>query len=155
MNKVCLLILLSACCTLASANEFRIININDFKGEGTYLPVKSGQKFIIELEGNPTTGYGWFLEDTEKLNKQLLTPLNLDDKNSAEFYRRHSDNQTETETQRVGVGGLYHFKFQASQTQSGDQVLTFVYKRSWTAENEVRQSINIKVVNPDKDRGDL
>ena len=111
--------------------------------------MKSGQKFIIEMEGNPTTGFSWFLEDVEKLNKELIIPLNLNEKNSAEFYRKTPDEENGTKI--LGSGGIYHFKFQTHQTNSGDEVLRFVYKRPWTKENEIRKSIYIKVVNPNSD----
>ena len=140
-------ILICLCINLYFANDFRVININEFQSEGSYLPLKSGQKFIIELEGNPTTGYAWFLENTEKLNKELLTPLNLNEKNSADFYKK-SPSPGEGEAKVLGAGGIYHFKFEAHSVNSGDEVLNFVYKRPWTSESEVRKSINIKVVNP-------
>jgi predicted secreted protein len=126
-------------------SDFRIININDFQGEGSYLPLKTGQKFIIELEGNPTTGYYWFLDETEKINKELITPLNLNEKNSAEYYSINS--QDDSEMKRVGGGGIFHFKFQVHDVNSGSDVLNFVYKRPWTNKLEVRKKINLKVVN--------
>jgi predicted secreted protein len=141
-----ILIFLNLC---HAKDEFRIINIDDLKGEGSYIPVKSGQKFIIEMEGNPTTGFSWFLEHPEKLNRELIIPLNLNEKNSAEFYRKTSEKENEMKI--LGSGGIYHFKFQTHPTNSGDEVLHFVYKRPWTNENEIRKSINIKVVNPNSD----
>lgn len=139
-----ILLFLKYCLT----QDFRVININEFQTEGSYLPVRGGQKFIIELDGNPTTGYSWFLENVEKLNNQLLIPLNLNDKNSADFYKKTPGPGEENEARKLGVGGIYHFKFHANEVNSGDEVLHFVYKRPWSTENEVRKTINIKVVNP-------
>lgn len=146
-KSVFIILILNVITIHSQDNEFRIINIKDFQGEGSYLPLKSGQKFIIELEGNPTTGYSWFLEDIEKLNKELINPLNLNEKNSADYYS-NTNQKDESEMRVVGGGGIYHFKFQAHHTNNGSEVLNFVYKRPWTKENEVRKSINVKVVNP-------
>ena len=133
-----LILLLVQFAIASDKGEFRIININDFNGEGVYLPVKSGQKFIIEVEGNPTTGYIWFLDDVEKINKELIFPLNLNEKNSVDPYNYKTDDESEIHKIR-GSGGLYHFKFQAHDTNSGSEVLKFIYKRPWTAENEVKK----------------
>jgi predicted secreted protein len=149
--SVFIILILNLITIHAQDSEVRIINIKDFQGEGSYLPLKSGQKFIIELEGNPTTGYSWFLEDVEKLNKELINPLNLNERNSADYYsktQQNENNPSESEMKVLGGGGIYHFKFQAHHTNNGSEVLNFVYKRPWTQENEVRKSINVKVVNP-------
>ena len=138
------LILLTIQSLSANENEFRIININDFQGD-SYLPLKTGQKFIIELEGNPTTGYQWFLDDVHKINKELVSPLNLNESNSADYYKRNDIE--ESEIKRVGGGGVYHFKFQAHESNSGSEVLTFIYKRPWTNEGQIKKTINLKVIN--------
>ena len=129
----------------SSNEEFRKINIKDFEGDQSYLPLKAGQKFIIELEGNPTTGYMWYLEETEKINKELLTTLNLKENNTGEYYKRQPQ-ENDPEIVRFGIEGIFHFKFQASETNFGEEVLRFVYKRSWTNEGEVRKRINLKIV---------
>lgn len=133
--------------------EQRIVKIKDINlSDDTYIPVKTGQEFIIELEGNPTTGYSWFLLNPEKLNQEnLLKATNLDKNNSGEFY---SANSTENEEiRRMGAGGIFHFKFLAGEI-TGHEIITFIYKRPWTEEDKIHKSVNIKVVKLD-DKKDL
>jgi len=134
--------------------EFRIVKLKDFTGENSYLPVKCGQKFTIEIEGNPTTGFQWSLESkSESVKDKLLTPLNLNEKNQGEFYSYNKKSE-DTELKRLGAGGIYHFKFQSDEKKSGYEELTFIHKRPWTDEGSIKQKITVKVVNLD-DKKDL
>ena len=137
--------------------EDRIIRLKELNlsEEQTYIPVKSGQNFTIELEGNPTTGYSWFLATPEKLQElKLLKPTNLNENHSGEYYQMGSQNKhNEDEIRRVGVGGIFHFKFLAGEN-SGHEKLSFIYKRPWTDEGQIQKSISVKVVNL-KDHKDL
>lgn len=144
-NNLLLFALFALIASCISSNEdIRVVNINEFEGEGSYLPIKSGQTFIIEMEGNPSTGSTWILENADSLNKGLLTPLNLREKNTGEYFSTN----TNEEGQRVmGRPGIYRFKFQANNVNSGSDILHFVYKRLWEAEVGKRKSINVKIVN--------
>jgi predicted secreted protein len=140
----------------SEAEENRIIRLKELNldSKETYVPVKSGHNFTIELEGNPTTGYSWFLETPEKLEKEgLLIPKNLNDKNSGEYYRRNEVDKNKNEVNKLGSGGIYHFKFLAGE-KNGHEEITFIYKRPWKtdaeASNLIKKSINVKVVNIDK-----
>lgn len=152
---ICVLITLSnksRCHTEDRIIRLKELNLSD---EETYIPVKSGQNFTIELEGNPTTGYSWFLATPEKLQESnLLKPTNLKENNSGDYYQMGSANKdNENEIRRVGAGGIFHFKFLAGEN-SGHEKLTFIYKRPWTDEGQIQKSINVKVVNL-KDHKDL
>jgi predicted secreted protein len=77
------LILLQLIAIKSNEENIRIVNLKDFTGENSYLPVVCGQTFIIEVNGNPTTGYSWTLEvDAKNQGEKLLTPLNLNERNS-------------------------------------------------------------------------
>merc|ERR1712151_1006830 len=68
------------------------------------VQVAAGQKFVLKVAGNPTTGYGWFLgKDNSNDN---LKCLNLDKYNSSEDYvvNQHPEGM-------MGVGGVYYFIF--------------------------------------------
>ncbi len=130
--------------TILAEEHIRVINIELFKDENAYLPVKVGEKFTIEINGNPTTGYLWILEKGNK--ESLLTPLNLNENSSGEYFSHNTDDG------RVGVGGIYHFKFQAGEN-SGEETLVFLNKRPWETnehQNITRRSIHVKIVNPGK-----
>jgi len=136
--------------------EDRIIRLKELNlsDEETYIPVKSGQKFTIELEGNITTGYSWFLETPEKLQESnLLKPLNLKENYSADYYTLGSNKNEQEEIKRLGSGGIFHFKFLAGEN-NGHEKLVFVYKRPWSDEDKIQKSPHIKVVNL-KDKKDL
>lgn len=143
------LILLPIILSINSNPDERIIKLKDLDLENkeTYIPVKSGQFFTIELEGNPSTGYGWFVEDPEKLEREgLLKAKNLDKNNSGEYYRKEEEIfSTENEPIRLGGGGIYHFKFLAEK--NGHEEITFIYKRPWDNTDQVKKTLNIKVVN--------
>ncbi len=126
---------------------FRKINIKDLE-EDSYLPLTLGQKFIIELDGNPTTGYSWTLEDPQYLNSSLLKTIDLKENNGGEYYKKHTDE--DSEFKRVGGGGYYHFKFQVGEIE-GFHKLNFVYKRAWTDEDKIKKTVSLKFVKPNKD----
>jgi predicted secreted protein len=135
------LIYLTFMLTICTGSEFRLIKISETEEDNTYIPVKAGSKFILELAGNPTTGFNWVIENKDKLfSNKLITPINLDERDSAEYYKAPSDPNI------LGSGGFYHFKFLVSEDVSGDEVINFVHKRPWTDEDSVKKTINIKVV---------
>lgn len=136
--------------TTLLTNEDRIIRLKDIEGENSYIPVRGGQKFTIEIEGNPTTGYQWQLELPEKLtNKKMIKPINLKENNTSDYYTRQR--MSEDEVHALGVGGIYHFKFQANEEKEGMEELTFIYKRPWTDEDQIQKKVNLKVVKLDND----
>ena len=89
------------------------------------IDVQVGDEFVIELEGNPTTGYDWQLNfDPDKLT--LLS----------QQYKQKSS--------AVGAAGVQHSKFTASSP--GQTTIHAVYKRSWEANSleEHNFTVNIK-----------
>jgi inhibitor of cysteine peptidase len=76
------------------------------------LSVKCGDKFKIEVESNPSTGYKWHLllfnEDILKLISSEFVP-NL--------------------TNQIGSSGIERFNFEAKK--EGRTSIKIVYKRAW------------------------
>ncbi len=139
-----------------SHEEDRIIRLKelDLSADETYIPIKSGQNFVIELEGNITTGYSWFLGTPEKLQESnLLRPINLKENHSGDYYSIGDTKKNDQEIKRLGAGGIFHFKFLAGE-KTGHEKLTFIYKRPWSEEGKIEKSVNVKVVNL-KDNNDL
>ena len=126
-----------------SALSERVIKLSDFKEENSYLPVKRGQTFIIEIEGNPTRGRIWRLEEPEKLTiSNLLRPINLDKENSTIFYSSKGD-------QSNFSNGFYHFHFQAADSMTGHEKIQFLYFDTNEPKSKpIKKSINIHVVDP-------
>jgi len=80
---------------------------------GREIDLKKGQVLVVSLEGNPTTGYTW--EVQEPLDEQVLRQMG-----EAEF-KAASD--------QLGAPGVLTFRFQAMGT--GRTTLQLIYHRPW------------------------
>jgi predicted secreted protein len=105
-------------------NENR--NITEYKTTDNSKPLnyKVGNEFEIKLEGNPTTGYSWYLKSLDKASNAIVSPVNLNSNNSTANYIQYPKNAEE-----VGVGGTFNFKFKG--VANGQTKLNFDYKRPW------------------------
>ena len=132
--------------TLAiTTNSERVIKLSDFKEENSYLPVKRGQTFTIEIEGNPSRGRIWKLDEPEKLTiNSLLSPVNIDKNHSAVFYSSKGDQSNYS-------NGFYHFQFKATNESTGHEKISFAFLDTNESKQKViKKSINIHVVDPPK-----
>ena len=86
----------------------------DESADGTIQTIALGDLLIVELRGNPTTGYAW--QRIDSLNQAVLEPLG-------------EEEYTPDEPELVGSGGLWRFRFRAVHT--GSTPLEYVYRRSW------------------------
>lgn len=119
--------------------------INDDMGEVHTLPqgtkfditAKAGDTFTIKIRGNPTTGFGWFLENRDNLDNSVIQPLNLNEHGSSRDYI--TDEHPEG---MVGVGGYYYFKFKGMKA-GANVTLRFVNKRPW--ETSAIRSVDVNV----------
>ena len=101
------------------------------------LVVKENKVFSIKVNGNPTTGYMWVLENPD-LNG-AITPLQLGLGNTGVFKPdKHAKGM-------VGVGGVFEFKFLAGKAQNNLITLNFAYKRSWETENGRTVSVQVHI----------
>ena len=83
-----------------------------------------GETFSIELEGNPTTGYGW--------EPQL-------DDDRLRLVERHY----QPAGSGIGGGGKEIFTFQPVKT--GSAHVTFEYKRPWDTTPAERQDFRLRI----------
>ena len=113
-------------------NVFKFKMPND-KEEAT-IEVGVSQKFEIDLYGNITTGFNWFLENGNE-NNLYVKPLNLSENKTGEYFKGNHPPGWR------GGGGSLHFQFEA--TAVGIHDLKFVYKRSWC--NDVAAELSVKV----------
>jgi inhibitor of cysteine peptidase len=81
------------------------------------LTVRRGEKFKIELQSNPSTGYRWQLVF---FNKSILKHL------SSEFAPKTIN--------QIGTAGIQRFKFEA--TKEGTTIIKLIYKRPWERETK-------------------
>jgi len=77
------------------------------------IGVNVGERFIIQLDSNPTTGYMWY-EDYDDSFLQLLG---------------HKYEQSPSGEGLVGAGGTESFEFKA--LKQGETEIKLVYKQGW------------------------
>ena len=70
--------------SVKSEKLFRLVDLLD---KDSYIPIRQGEVFIIEVEGNPSQNRVWSVEDPKTLiSRDLIFPLNLDEHDSCTFY---------------------------------------------------------------------
>lgn len=143
IRSVLFLLMVTSLVICVIDEEFRVVQMDMFDHENSYLPVKPGQKFIIEGKGSKTKGYSWVLSNSERLLEDgIVIPLNLDDSQSGDYYHHHDPEQREY------TEGIFHFKFEASNERTGMQKLEFLFKKNDNGEVQTSKNININVVRP-------
>jgi len=108
------------------------------KEDSSKFTIKLNKEFILKVNGNPTTGYSWYLSaNSDEIN---LKCLNLNKWKSSENYvvDKH-------ETGFVGVGGTYYFKFQG--VKEGTYDMTLIKKRAWEPEAIQTKNIQVEIKN--------
>ncbi len=92
---------------------------------------KKNENAVIEIEGNPTTGYEW----TAKADNEGIVSIGVEYKQDAS-----ADNKT-------GVGGKYTFTI--AGVKEGQTNIVFTYSRSWEPD-EVNDETKTYQVTVDK-----
>jgi inhibitor of cysteine peptidase len=108
-----------------SSTEVRMDN----QANGSEVTVKPEQVLVIQLESNPTTGYGW--EITQYDEAVLKT------QGDAEYV------SSDPGQKLVGAGGVEVFRFKP--IVSGKTHLQLVYRRSWEVDVEPIQTFDLDV----------
>jgi inhibitor of cysteine peptidase len=96
--------------------------------KGSQVEVAVGQKILVTLDGNPSTGYSW---DVKELETSLLEQVG-----EAKFESNAPS--------LVGSGGTQTLTFKA--LQAGTTTLTLVYHRPWETEVEPIDTFSVTVV---------
>lgn len=89
---------------------YRLVDEDDDQATVTLC---AGERLMIALPGNPTTGYGWEIDDEPLM---LYRADGLD-------YRPSSG--------RIGSGGTFFFRYEAAKSGTGR--LELAYRRAWEA----------------------
>ncbi len=79
---------------------------------GKTIQLPPGGELEIVLEGNPTTGYSWTVEEC---GPDVLSCI--------------GEPRYTSDSQLIGAGGVYQFVFKAESVGSG--MLKLIYHRSW------------------------
>ena len=102
-------------------------------GVQTYIDVEKtistcvNQEFVIALDSNPTTGYGW--EESHDENMLSLVEEEYEPDEKAEGL--------------VGAGGTQYFRFKA--LKSGKTEITVTYKRVWETESAEEKVFTVDI----------
>ncbi len=99
---------------------------------------KVGENFTIKINGNKTTGYGWFLLNRREV-KDMIIPLNMN------VHESTNDYQSESDLSRLGSPGYYLFKFKGIKSGTHPK-LKFIQKRPWEAEILSNLEVKIKLL---------
>jgi predicted secreted protein len=105
------------------------------KGGNFELDVSSNTDFSINLAGNPTTGYQWYLDNEEEVKASSIVLIGQN------FTQKKNSGKVD------GTSGNFVFSFKANEV-CGKELpkLSFVYKRSWETEAPAATSeITLKV----------
>ena len=80
--------------------------------DGAVVEVTVGEQIVVELEGNPTTGYTW---EVTAVDPTVLAPA--------------GDPDYQSESDAAGAGGTYTFRFDA--IGPGETGVVLMYFPSW------------------------
>ncbi len=95
---------------------------------GSIVKIRTGEKVMVSLHGNPTTGYQW--DFSTDLSDGILTQLSGTD------YRPDSS--------LLGAGGTFMFRYAAEK--SGTITLKFVYHRPWEKNIPPQESFTVTII---------
>jgi inhibitor of cysteine peptidase len=95
---------------------------------GQTVNLTPGQKLVLRLPSNPTTGYAWHLGHVESSVLHIAAAPAFEPATSG----------------MVGAGGVEVFTFTAQQP--GETVLTLNYARSWETNQPPAKNFNLKAI---------
>ena len=100
------------------------------------ITVKENTVFDLRFNGNPTTGYSWFVSNADQLNNYDIKPLNVD----GDYYSENPGHGL------VGYGGIFSFKFNSGSASKKNKIIKFIYKRGWEqSEYDINVTIYVSV----------
>ena len=94
---------------------------------GTSVELTVGEELLVQLAGNPTTGYMWSVTDLEE-----------------EYLQQQGEPDYERDSELIGAGGVYTFHFKA--LQAGQTTLALAYARSFEPDVPPQQTFSVGVV---------
>jgi len=129
MKKILMVVLtlfmLSLSLTACSSNKVEI----SADANGQTIDLTTGQKLVVSLESNPTTGFDWEITEIDQA-----------------VIKQSGESEYKSESDLLGAGGVRTFTFEAVAT--GTSTLKLIYHRSWEKdippEQEFTVTINVK-----------
>ena len=93
---------------------------------GRTIDLKRGDKLIVELEGNPTTGFSWTMADLE-----------------SDVLKAEGEPEFSADPGMVGGSGTFTFTFAAAR--SGTMLLKLLYHQAWDKETPPAKTFDVTV----------
>lgn len=129
MKKILMVILtilmLSLSLTACSSNKVEI----GAEANGETVELTAGQKLVLSLESNPTTGFDWEVSEIDE-----------------DVIKQSGESEYKSESDLIGAGGVRTFTFEA--VTAGTSALKLIYHRSWEKDIPPEQvftvTINVK-----------
>ncbi|MBP9041744.1 MAG: protease inhibitor I42 family protein [Anaerolineaceae bacterium] len=125
MMIIVALFVLTLSLTACSSNAVKI----GADANGQTIELAAGQKLVLSLESNPTTGFDW---EVSEIDEAVI--------------KQSGESEYKSESDLLGAGGVRTFTFKA--VAAGTSTLKLVYHRSWEKdippEQEFTVTINVK-----------
>jgi inhibitor of cysteine peptidase len=119
-------LVVGAAAVLAAGDDDKGVTVTD-KANDTKVKVAKGKVLTVQLTGNPTTGFNWFVE---KNDKEALP-------------QQGKKEYAPAKKGVVGGGGTFTFKFKAEK--AGTSELELVYKRAFEKDTPPAKTFKVKV----------
>ena len=91
------------------------------------ISIGINQEFVIALDSNPSTGYGWEENHDDSMLSLVEKKYNPDQKAQG----------------LIGAGGTQYFRFKALKT--GETEISLIYKRPWEVESAEQKVFNVDI----------
>ncbi len=115
--------ILLAGCTRASGKEVRISGPTD----GQVIELKAEDVLVLELAGNPTTGYNWYVTDVD-----------------GSVLQAQGEPAFTADSSALGSGGMLALSFKA--LAAGETTLSLAYQRAWEVGIAPLETLTLQVV---------
>lgn len=142
MFKFLFIVFAFSCAFALDLEDTEVFTIKRDSNTPTFA-IGNQKKFAVKLSSNPTTGFNWYLVNSdEAVKSNLLSFKNLDQNGTGDYVANLVDKRI------VGGSGNTYFIMESSLSGNGEVELKFVYKRIWMSDdNEFKKSVIIKVGN--------
>ncbi len=120
--------------------SFCLGNTYELETENLFIDVTKDFTFNIKISGKNTDESYFYLSNTNTLNKDIITPLNLDKNKSTDYQLNYARPNSLNKV----LGGNYCFKFKANKVNSEITKLVFEEK-SDSNDLTVMRTVNVIV----------
>lgn len=127
-----LFFVLASCFRFLYSAQMSRLTIDESKNGSTVM-VKQGETIVIQLPGNPTTGYTWTREGKPNMENSSCESLDV----------KGSYQQKNSGMMMTGAGGV--FSFEVTPKQSGSHLLKLVYARPWMKDAAPEKTFSIQI----------